>query len=148
MKNYGFWIYLVFAIIHIPLLFIFFYKGFNQIKEYIFNEMENNGYISKKEETLRNDKKTKTVKRNKKKKKSIKSQKTLKADKKTNSSIARRKSASPPKKVKNIRIKRKKNKLSTLSKNNFALNSNSSINKMQQSETEIINEINKQYKNK
>ena len=44
-KNYGFWIYFIFAIIHIPLLFIFFYKGFNKIKEYIFNEMENNGYI-------------------------------------------------------------------------------------------------------
>ena len=147
MKNYGFWIYLVFAIIHIPLLFIFFYKGFNKIKDYIFNEMENNGYISKKDETFRNDKKTKTVKRNEKKKKSIKSQKTLKTDKKTNSSIAGKISASPPKKVKNIRIKRKKNKLSTLSKINFALNSNSSINKMQQSETEVINEINKQYKN-
>ena len=48
MKNYGFWIYLVFAIIHIPLLFIFFYKGFNQVKNYIFKEMENNGYIRQK----------------------------------------------------------------------------------------------------
>ncbi len=59
--------FISFAIIHTPLLFIFFYKGFNKTKDYIFKEMENNGYISKKDEAFRNDKKGKTVKRNKKK---------------------------------------------------------------------------------
>ena len=139
MKNYGFWIYLVFAIIHIPLLFIFFYKGFNKIKDYIFKEMENNGYISKNDKndkTFKNIKKAKITKKNKKKKKKSKGKKS----KKNNKDKAEQNLDSPPKKEKNIQIKKTKSK----NKKKFtSLNNNSSTSKMPQSETEIMDEINK-----
>ena len=45
LKNYGFWIFLVLFLIHIPLLFSFFCKGIKSIKEYIINEMKKYGYI-------------------------------------------------------------------------------------------------------
>ena len=135
-KNYGFWIYFIFAIIHIPLLFIFFYKGFNKIKEYIFNEMENNGYINKYDENFQNNKKVKINKTKKKKKKKTKRKKTIINGKEINSSKAEQKIDSPPKKIKNSGSKKNKNKL-------VPLNNNSSTSKMPQSETEIINEMNK-----
>jgi len=137
MKNYGFWIYLIFAIIHIPLLFIFFYKGFNQIKEYIFNEMENNGYINKNDENFQNNKMVKInkSKKKKKKKKKSKGKKTLKNDKEINSFKAEQKIDFPPKKKTSSSTKKNKNKL-------VSLNNNSSTSKMPQSETEIINKIN------
>ena len=46
INNIGFWIFLFLILIHIPFLIIFFYKGLEPIKEYILNEMANNGYIS------------------------------------------------------------------------------------------------------
>jgi hypothetical protein len=110
MKNYGFWMYLVFAIIHIPLLFIFFYKGFNQVKNYIFKEMENNGYISKKDETLQINKDVKIGKKKKKKKKNNKGKKIKKNGKLISSTKAEQNLDSPPKKEKNIQIKKNKSK--------------------------------------
>ena len=144
MKNYGFWMYLVFAIIHIPLLFIFFYKGFNQVKNYIFKEMENNGYISKKDETLQINKEVKIGKKKKKKKKNNKGKKIKKDDKLISSSKAEQNLDSPPKKEKNIPIKKTNSKSKNKSKKRFtSLNNNSSTSKMPQSETEIMDEINK-----
>ena len=134
MKNYGFWIYFIFAIIHIPLLFIFFYKGFNQIKDYILQEMKNNGYISKNTETFQSNKKDKIKKKKKKKKKINKNGKQI------NSSKAEQNLDSPPKKVKNIEIKKNKNKNKT---KNTSLNNNSSMRKMPQTDTQIMDEINK-----
>ena len=46
-KNIGFWIFLLLTLAHIPLLVHFFHKGIKSIKEYILNEMEENGYITK-----------------------------------------------------------------------------------------------------
>ena len=144
MKNYGFWIYLVFAIIHIPLLFIFFYKGFNKIKDYIFKEMENNGYMSKNDKndkTFQNNKKVKITKKKEKKKKKSKEKKSKeKKSKKNDKDKAEQNLDSPPKKVKNIQIKKIKSKNK---KKLTSLNNNSSTSKMPQSETEIMDEINK-----
>ena len=54
LNNIGFWIFLILEIIHIPLLFYFFCKGIQGIKNYLINEMKINGYIkdSKKNENL------------------------------------------------------------------------------------------------
>ena len=129
MKNFGFWIYFIFVIIHIPLLFLLFYKGFNKIKEYIYNEMENNGYISKIDDSSQTNKKVEIQKK----------------QQKINSSKTEQNIDSPPKKEKNISIKKtksknKKNKI----KNKYSfLNNNSSTSKMPQSENEIMDEINK-----
>ena len=45
LNNIGFWIFLVLVIAHIPLLFGFFHKGLKPVKEYLFKEMKENGYI-------------------------------------------------------------------------------------------------------
>ena len=45
LNNIGFWIFLVLIIAHIPLLFSFFHKGLNPVKEYLFKEMKEYGYI-------------------------------------------------------------------------------------------------------
>ena len=47
LKNIGFWIFLFFVITHIPLLFCYFCKGIEPIKEYIIREMKKNGYLKK-----------------------------------------------------------------------------------------------------
>ena len=47
--NIGFWIFLILVTAHIPLLIIYFYKGIKPIKEYIFHEMIEFGYINKKD---------------------------------------------------------------------------------------------------
>ena len=44
-KNIGFWIFLFFMLAHIPLLFNYFWKGIEPIKEFIIKEMKKNGYI-------------------------------------------------------------------------------------------------------
>ena len=46
-KNFGFWIFSILVIIHLPCLFIYFFKGLTTIREYINNEMITNGYINK-----------------------------------------------------------------------------------------------------
>ena len=45
LNNIGFWIFLVLVIAHIPLLFSFFHKGLKPVKEYLFKEMKEYGYI-------------------------------------------------------------------------------------------------------
>ena len=45
-KNAGFWIFLFLVAGHIPLIFLYFYKGIKSIKEFIINEMKKNGYIN------------------------------------------------------------------------------------------------------
>ena len=45
LNNIGFWIFLVLVIAHIPLLFCFFHKGLKPVKEYLFKEMKEYGYI-------------------------------------------------------------------------------------------------------
>ena len=45
LNNIGFWIFLVLVMAHIPLLFSFFHKGLNPVKEYLFKEMKEYGYI-------------------------------------------------------------------------------------------------------
>ena len=45
LNNIGFWIFLVLVFLHIPLLFHYFCKGIEPIKEYIINEMKKYGYL-------------------------------------------------------------------------------------------------------
>ena len=45
LNNIGFWIFLVLVMAHIPLLFNFFHKGLKPVKEYLFKEMKEYGYI-------------------------------------------------------------------------------------------------------
>ena len=101
--------------------------------------MENNGYMSKNgkdDETFQNNKKVKIKKNNKKKKRKSKGKKS----KKNGKDKAEQNIDSPPKKVKNIKIKKNKSK----NKKKFtSLKNNSSTSKMPQSETEIMDEINK-----
>ena len=47
LKNIGFWIFSIFILIHIPLLFSYFYKEIKAINEYIINEMIKSGYLKK-----------------------------------------------------------------------------------------------------
>ena len=63
-KNSGFWIFLFLVLGHIPLIFLYFYKGIKSIKGYIMNEMKKNGYIngdSNKKESLNKDKNIKKI---------------------------------------------------------------------------------------
>ena len=53
-----FWIFLVLVVMHIPLLFSYFCKGINPIKEYIINEMKKHGYISTGNNNKKNNNKT------------------------------------------------------------------------------------------
>ena len=48
LNNIGFWIFLFLVIVHIPLLFSFFHKGLKPVKEYLFKEMKEYGYIKEK----------------------------------------------------------------------------------------------------
>ena len=50
LKNYGFWIFLILVLAHIPLLFSYFYKGISPIKEYIIKEMKKYGYLKDKKQ--------------------------------------------------------------------------------------------------
>ena len=47
LKNIGFWIFSIFILIHIPLVFFYFYKEIKSINEYIINEMIKSGYLKK-----------------------------------------------------------------------------------------------------
>ena len=47
-KNIGFWIFLILIIVHIPILFLYFYKGIKPIRDFIINEMKKYGYINDK----------------------------------------------------------------------------------------------------
>ena len=72
-KNIGFWIFCFLTLIHIPLYISYFCKGIKPIKDYIFKEMKNNGYIThqniKKSIENNNSSKKKNKKKNKGKKK-------------------------------------------------------------------------------
>ena len=48
-NNIGFWILSALLILHMPFLFAYFLKGIQPIREYLVNEMIENGYIKKKE---------------------------------------------------------------------------------------------------
>ena len=50
LKNYGFWIFLILVLAHIPLLFSYFYKGISPIKEYLTKEMKKYGYLKDKKQ--------------------------------------------------------------------------------------------------
>ena len=73
--NIGFWIFLILVTAHIPLLIIYFYKGFKPIRQYIYQEMVLNGYIKQKNfkdkngENKKGEKKSKINGKNKKKEK-------------------------------------------------------------------------------
>ena len=62
LKNAGFWIFLIFIILHIPLYILLFKFGLEPIRNYIKTEMKNNGYYDliedKKEENIQTYKKT------------------------------------------------------------------------------------------
>ena len=45
LLNIGFWIFLVLNIFHIPIIFLYFYKGIKPIYKYIIEEMKKYGYI-------------------------------------------------------------------------------------------------------
>ena len=47
-KNIGFWLFLIFNILDLILIVLYFNKGIKPIKEYIFKEMAEYGYINKK----------------------------------------------------------------------------------------------------
>ena len=47
-KNIGFWLFLIFNILDLILIILYFNKGIKPIKEYIFKEMAEYGYINKK----------------------------------------------------------------------------------------------------
>ena len=64
-KNIGFWIFLILVTGHIPLLFLYFYKGIKNIKDFIINEMIKYGYIK---DGVKNKNKKKCNKSRKKKK--------------------------------------------------------------------------------
>jgi hypothetical protein len=96
--NIGFWIFLILVILHLPLLFLYFYHGIKPIKTYIFEEMEKFGYINvKNEEVIHNKNKDKDNKENKNKNKHKHKKKT--SNKKLNG---------PPKKKKKFKKKNKK----------------------------------------
>ena len=56
-KNIGFWILSIFLLAHLPLLIIYFSKGIKPVEKYIFKEMENYGYITKKQNEKINENK-------------------------------------------------------------------------------------------
>ena len=56
-KNIGFWILSIFLLAHLPLLIIYFSKGIKPVEKYIFKEMENYGYINKKQNEKINENK-------------------------------------------------------------------------------------------
>ena len=46
LNNIGFWLFGIMILFHFPLYIIYFIRGATPIKNYINNEMENNGYKS------------------------------------------------------------------------------------------------------
>ena len=66
LNNIGFWIFLVLVMAHIPLLFGFFRKGLKPVKEYLFKEMKEYGYIKGKK--IKGSTPTKKIKNRKGKK--------------------------------------------------------------------------------
>ena len=51
LNNYGFIIFSILLLAHIPLFILYFYKGIKPIREYLAKEMSKNGYIKKNEIT-------------------------------------------------------------------------------------------------
>ena len=158
LKNIGFWIFLFFVFLHIPLLIIYFNKGIKPIKNYIINEMADNGYIKKGENILSNEQddvynNKKCEKRRLSKRKSITKRKNIlkrnslrrkpKTSRVKNFNLSKEESKlkSPPKKTEKKNTKIKPDKLKLLEEINIVSNSSSLINKMK-SEREIINNLN------
>ena len=52
LDNIGFWILGILVLVHIPLLIYYFIKGIKPVREYIFKEMKNYGYIKMIKEKL------------------------------------------------------------------------------------------------
>ena len=81
LKNYGFWIFLILVLAHIPLLFIYFYKGISPIKEYLIKEMKKYGYLKDKKQKKEKKKEQKSLnvppKKNKKQSKIQKKNKDI-----------------------------------------------------------------------
>ena len=121
LSNFGFWIFLLIVLGHIPLLIIYFYNGLKPIEKYIISEMVKNGYIRKDKNSMKS---------NKKRKKNVNKK-------------------NPPKKVKINKNskKNKKGKYNEVSKRfkkikSIKLNNGSSINNLNKSENKIIDELN------
>ena len=58
IKNIGFLILSIFLFLHLPLLFMYFSKGIKPVEKYIFNEMEKNGYMNKRQNIKTNSSKS------------------------------------------------------------------------------------------
>lgn len=69
VKNYGFWIFIIMIVLHIPLYILFFVKGMTAIIKFIFNEIESKGYKVSKNFMSNNSFKSKTDDSSKKSKK-------------------------------------------------------------------------------
>ena len=133
LNNIGFWIFLILAIAHIPLLIIYFYNGLKPIKDYLIREMIKYGYISKK-----NTKELFSKDNNN-------SEKSKKNPEKTAKNKIRKKRVkkkidklhSPPR-----NNRKKQNKMISLISNKIDLIDSSSTNKMKEHSNKILDELN------
>ena len=136
MYNLGFIIFSILLLLHIPLLFFYFYKGIIDIKNYLSNEMIKYGYIKQDKNLtqVNNNNDINDKNKNLKKGKRKISKKKLKRKSKSSKKI---KINSSPKHYK----KNDKN----IQNNNF-INSNSSMNGMNISNNKIFIQINNVFK--
>ena len=142
LNNYGFIIFSILLLAHIPLFILYFYKGIKPIREYLAKEMSKNGYIKKNEITAFIEGNNIDIKKlDKKTKKNKNAINTSKYKKKGN------KIHPPPKKKK----KSKRNIITKIQKENETSLSASPIynknNNIPLQINNIINESNTQTKN-
>ena len=128
IKNIGFWIFLVLMTLYISFVCIYFYKGINSVKDYIFKQIEDIG-STKKNNTL-----------NKKGKNNIKKNDNLKRKK---SKDKKRTKSQPPRKKNNVKHKPIKIEKRYKQNNNKSNKNNSSLNDLKNSSRNIIPKTNK-----
>ena len=142
-NNIGFWIFTFSLGGHVPLLFHFISTGINPIKDYILNEMKENGYLKDEKDNennsskSNNNKEDKNGKKNKKKNKvnNIKKYKKYNNNEQIENDINNN-AASPPlrkgkKKSSVINMKGKKKKIKT---HRFQVNNNLNLEKVESPE--------------
>ena len=128
IKNIGFWIFLVLMTLYISFVCIYFYKGINSVKDYIFKQIEDIG-STKKNNALNKKGKNNIKKNDNLKKKKIKDKKRTKSE--------------PPRKKNNVKHKPIKIEKRYKQNNNKSNKNNSSLNDLKNSSRNIIPKTNK-----
>ena len=138
--NIGFWIFGILFLIHLPLIFYYFFKGIKPIREYIFKEMKKYGYIknNKNKNNFRNNGGNKAIKFDNRKKGKIKIQNNNSLIKKNKKPVS-----SPPNKKK---YGKKINKQFTI-KSLKIIDNSSSRNILKGSKGDMIPQINSNLNN-